>query len=98
MNTFQNLPEVISDEEWLAARKLLLAKEKELTNARDHVNAERRRCSITSMVGSSWSSKLLCTAQIGNQPASRARQRGMGGRTVSIIIDPHDHHRSFTRP
>jgi predicted dithiol-disulfide oxidoreductase (DUF899 family) len=33
---------VVSREEWLAARRELLAKEKELTRARDRVNAERR--------------------------------------------------------
>ncbi|WP_067812411.1 DUF899 domain-containing protein [Actinomadura kijaniata] len=38
-----NPPEVVSREEWLAARKELLEKEKELTRARDRVNAERRR-------------------------------------------------------
>ncbi|MDN5913985.1 MAG: DUF899 domain-containing protein [Pseudonocardia sp.] len=38
-----NLPEVVAREEWLAARKELLVKEKELTRARDRVNAERRR-------------------------------------------------------
>lgn len=38
-----NLPNVVSPQEWLAARKELLAKEKELTKARDAVNAERRR-------------------------------------------------------
>jgi len=37
------LPEVVSQEEWLAARVALLAKEKELTRARDALNAERRR-------------------------------------------------------
>ncbi|MFB4289561.1 DUF899 domain-containing protein [Nonomuraea sp. ATR24] len=41
--SLDNLPEVVSREEWLAARKELLAKEKELTRARDRVNAERRR-------------------------------------------------------
>jgi predicted dithiol-disulfide oxidoreductase (DUF899 family) len=34
---------VVSRQEWLAARKALLAKEKELTRARDRVNADRRR-------------------------------------------------------
>lgn len=43
MTTVGNLPEVVSREEWLAARKDLLAKEKELTHARDLVNADRRR-------------------------------------------------------
>jgi len=38
-----NLPEVVSREEWIAARKRLLAREKELTRARDRLNAERRR-------------------------------------------------------
>ena len=38
-----NLPDVVSREEWLAARKELLAKEKALTRARDRVNADRRR-------------------------------------------------------
>ena len=37
------LPEVVSRAEWLAARKVLLAKEKALTRQRDAVNAERRR-------------------------------------------------------
>jgi predicted dithiol-disulfide oxidoreductase (DUF899 family) len=36
-------PRVVSRAEWLAARKALLAKEKELTRYRDAVNAERRR-------------------------------------------------------
>jgi predicted dithiol-disulfide oxidoreductase (DUF899 family) len=38
-----NLPEVVSREQWLAARRELLAQEKELTRARDKVNAARRR-------------------------------------------------------
>lgn len=38
-----NLPEVVSREEWLLARKELLAREKELTRQRDDVNAARRR-------------------------------------------------------
>src|ERR1700733_2804198 len=37
------LPDVTSREEWLAARRRLLAQEKELTRARDALNAERRR-------------------------------------------------------
>lgn len=43
MTTMENLPEVVSREEWLAARKELLVKEKALTQARDRVNADRRR-------------------------------------------------------
>jgi predicted dithiol-disulfide oxidoreductase (DUF899 family) len=37
------LPTVASRDEWLEARRALLAKEKELTRARDALNAERRR-------------------------------------------------------
>jgi predicted dithiol-disulfide oxidoreductase (DUF899 family) len=37
------MPEVVSREEWLAARRRLLAEEKELTRRRDALNAERRR-------------------------------------------------------
>ena len=37
------LPEVVTHDEWLVARKRLLEQEKELTRARDALNAERRR-------------------------------------------------------
>ncbi|MDQ6805965.1 MAG: DUF899 domain-containing protein [Actinomycetota bacterium] len=37
------LPPVVSRDEWVAARKQLLAKEKELTRARDELSADRRR-------------------------------------------------------
>lgn len=37
------LPQVVSREEWLVARKQLLDKEKDLTRQRDALNAERRR-------------------------------------------------------
>lgn len=37
------LPPVVSREEWLVARKVLLAREKESTRQRDSVNAARRR-------------------------------------------------------
>ena len=37
------LPKVVSRDEWLSARTALLVKEKELTRARDALNAERRR-------------------------------------------------------
>ncbi|MBM7675772.1 DUF899 family protein [Gracilibacillus alcaliphilus] len=36
-------PTVVSQADWLAARKDLLQKEKELTKARDELNAERRK-------------------------------------------------------
>jgi predicted dithiol-disulfide oxidoreductase (DUF899 family) len=38
-----SLPDVVSRDEWLAAREALLVKEKELTRRRDALNAERRR-------------------------------------------------------
>lgn len=38
-----DLPRVVSRDEWLVARKKLLAREKALTRERDAVNAERRR-------------------------------------------------------
>jgi predicted dithiol-disulfide oxidoreductase (DUF899 family) len=37
------LPEIVSEQEWLVARKALLAQEKELTRRRDGLNADRRR-------------------------------------------------------
>ena len=37
------LPQVVSSDEWVRARKALLAKEKELTRERDALSAERRR-------------------------------------------------------
>src|SRR5215469_10180113 len=40
-------PQVVSRAEWLAARKQLLAKEKEFTRQRDALNAERRRLPMT---------------------------------------------------
>jgi predicted dithiol-disulfide oxidoreductase (DUF899 family) len=43
MTADTHLPEVVSPEEWLAARKELLVKEKEATRDRDRVNAVRRR-------------------------------------------------------
>ncbi|MGH8177771.1 MAG: DUF899 domain-containing protein [Steroidobacter sp.] len=39
----QTLPDVVSHDEWVAARKALLAEEKKLTRVRDAVNAARRR-------------------------------------------------------
>lgn len=37
------LPQVVSDQQWQAARRQLLAREKELTRAHDALNADRRR-------------------------------------------------------
>jgi predicted dithiol-disulfide oxidoreductase (DUF899 family) len=41
MDNIEN-PKIVSRDEWLAARKALLAEEKELTRARDRVSARRR--------------------------------------------------------
>ena len=38
-----DLPPVVSETEWQAAREAVLAKEKEATRARDALAAERRR-------------------------------------------------------
>ena len=38
-----SLPDVVSRDQWLAARKALLAEEKRVTRARDALNAQRRR-------------------------------------------------------
>src|SRR3954453_7697799 len=38
-----SLPEIVSRDEWLAARTALLEREKELTRLRDQLNADRRR-------------------------------------------------------
>jgi predicted dithiol-disulfide oxidoreductase (DUF899 family) len=45
-----SLPQVVSREEWLAARKDLLAREKELTRARDRLSADRRRLPMVKVV------------------------------------------------
>src|SRR5215472_17473007 len=42
-----SLPEVVTQDEWLAARKELLATEKEFTRQRDALNADRRRLPMT---------------------------------------------------
>jgi predicted dithiol-disulfide oxidoreductase (DUF899 family) len=41
-----SLPRVVSQDEWLVARKELLAEEKALTRARDALSAQRRRLPI----------------------------------------------------
>jgi Bacterial protein of unknown function (DUF899) len=38
-----NYPQIVSREEWLVARRELLAHEKQLTRQRDALNAKRRR-------------------------------------------------------
>jgi predicted dithiol-disulfide oxidoreductase (DUF899 family) len=43
MESMEGLPEVVSRDAWLAARRELLAREKELTKQRDALAADRRR-------------------------------------------------------
>lgn len=43
MSVIGDIPAVVEHEEWLAARRALLTREKELTRLRDAVTAERRR-------------------------------------------------------
>ncbi len=45
-----SLPQVVSREEWLTARRQLLDEEKELTRRRDALNAERRRLPMVEVV------------------------------------------------
>ena len=45
-----SLPEVVSRDEWLVARKALLTAEKELTRRRDALNADRRRMPMVEIV------------------------------------------------
>ncbi len=45
-----NDPQVVSPDEWRAARRQLLAKEKEFTRQRDALNAERRRLPMVEVV------------------------------------------------
>jgi predicted dithiol-disulfide oxidoreductase (DUF899 family) len=40
-------PPVVSRQEWLTARRQLLAREREFTRQRDALNAERRRLPMT---------------------------------------------------
>lgn len=41
--TLNAYPDVVTRDEWLEARKKLLAAEREVTHLRDAVNAQRRR-------------------------------------------------------
>jgi predicted dithiol-disulfide oxidoreductase (DUF899 family) len=51
MSVIGDLPTVVGHEEWLAARKALLAREKELTRLRDSINADRRRLPMVRVDG-----------------------------------------------
>ena len=45
-----SLPRIATRQAWLAARKELLAKEKDLTRQRDALNAERRNLPMVEVV------------------------------------------------
>ena len=49
-----SLPDVVSRAVWVAARQKLLAKEKEMTRARDALNAERRRLPMVRVEKNYW--------------------------------------------
>jgi Bacterial protein of unknown function (DUF899) len=72
MTTTGNLPELVSREEWLVARMELLLKEKELTRARDRVNADRRRLP---MVAST--SRRRSSARTGRWACSTCSRAGL---------------------
>ncbi|GAA4980040.1 DUF899 family protein [Pseudonocardia tropica] len=46
-----NLPQIVSREEWEAARVSLLEREKQMTRARDALSAERRRLPMVEITG-----------------------------------------------
>ncbi|MBV9934592.1 MAG: DUF899 family protein, partial [Actinobacteria bacterium] len=45
-----SLPKIVSREEWVEARKELLAKEKEMTRQRDALNVERRNLPMVEII------------------------------------------------
>lgn len=47
----KSLPKIVTRQEWEAARKKFLAKEKKATRARDELNAQRRRLPMCPMSG-----------------------------------------------
>jgi predicted dithiol-disulfide oxidoreductase (DUF899 family) len=61
---YANLPRVASRDEWTAARKDLLAREKQLTRQRDALNADRRS-------GCRWSGskRNMCSKDLTGKPA-----------------------------
>ena len=54
---------IVSHDQWLAARKQLLAREKQFTRLRDQLAAERR-----ALLGSRSRSLMLSTGQTGRRP------------------------------
>ncbi len=69
-------PNIVSKEEWLAARETLLAREKELTKHQDQVNAQRRRLPMV---------KLEKTYMFNGQEGNRSLQDLFAGQTQLIV-------------
>jgi hypothetical protein len=69
-------PRIAFRAEWLAARKELLAKEKELTRHRDAVNAERRRLPMV----------RIEKDYVFESPASKARLLDLFGERRQLIV------------
>jgi len=70
------LPEVVSREEWLAARMKLLAAEKEATRERDALNAERRRLPMVA----------VDTEYLFDGPLGTVSLRGLFGDKSQLIV------------
>ena len=84
MTADTHLPEVVSPEEWLAARKDLLVKEKEATRARDRVDADRRWLPmvridepIDRVTARIWSPVSRFTGHARSRHASQTLRRGL---------------------
>jgi predicted dithiol-disulfide oxidoreductase (DUF899 family) len=65
-----SLPKIATGDEWLAARKELLAKEKDLTRQRDALNIERRNLPMVDVERTTSSTVL--TARCASSTCSRA--------------------------
>ena len=93
-------PEVVTQSEWLEARKALLAKEKEVTRLRDELSAERRRLPMVEIekdyrfVGRGRRGRARRPVR-GPEPAADlplhvARPRGRG---LPVVLVPRRQHR-----
>ena len=77
-------PQVVSRDEWLAARRELLAEEKEFTRRRDALNIKRRKLPMVEIdkQDSVWGSRCVIGPSIGAKQASPAGA-GADGSCVS---------------
>jgi hypothetical protein len=71
-----SLPQIVSREEWLSARKELLAKEKAATRARDALNAERRGLPMVEIDKECW---FRCPERRWSRPHRARPAGGLGG-------------------